>query len=230
MYEYTDKHIEEIKKKVKALFNNTRLGLMKYDELNVSQIDDEVTELYDSLQKQSDKLIDGLLDELADKRGIKRKKYSKEKIYDTFNPTTHYVFKNEIERKRARYKETIVSSLFNRPEFAGKRKDFNHKTVVDALANIVFLKIQDANIRNIDRQIEETAIDAERTVIIEDGIDNGEQFVRWITMEDERVCGECGDYHNQIFHIDALPPRPHAGCRCEFEFVSQEEYEKEISK
>lgn len=227
MYKYIDDNIEEIKRKVKAYFQNARLGLMKYDELNKTQIDEEVDELYDKVQKQADLLIDGLVDDLATIYPIDKEKYPKERLFDAYNPTTLYVYKNEMERKRARYKEMILSSLYGQREFQGKRKDFNRNAVVNTLSNMVFLKAMNSNINNVNRQIEETAVDSERNIILDYGKEKGEQYVRWITMEDERVCGECDSYNGMIFPIDELPPRPHSGCRCEFEFVSENEF-KEI--
>ena len=141
MYEFIDKHIDEIKRKVNAYFQNARLGLMKYDELNKSQIDEEVDDLYDKVQKQADSLIEGLVDDLATIYPINKKKCTKERLFDAYNPTTLYVYRNEMERKRSRYKETILSSIYGKREYQGKRKDFNKKKPIWALIKILLRNV-----------------------------------------------------------------------------------------
>lgn len=218
MYEYIDKNIEEIKRKVKAYFRNARLGLLKYDELNKSQIDEEVDKIFDKSLSLNDALLEGIIKDMD----LSEDDYPIPMLNDRYNPTTKYVFANEFERKRDRYKEAIISSIYGIADNQGRRKDFNQLAVITALSSLVFLKLQNNNARILAQQIEECAVDDERFMFLREGIRNGVEYVRWITAEDERVCNECGSYHNKIFPIDEVPERPHYGCRCEMEYITEE--------
>ena len=51
--------------------------------------------------------------------------------------------------------------------------------------------------------------------------DAGVQFAQWVTMRDEKVCGECGAMDSQIFRVDEWPSKPHWGCRCRMRPIFQ---------
>ena len=42
------------------------------------------------------------------------------------------------------------------------------------------------------------------------------QYVRWVTMRDERVCPRCGPLHGKIYPLGGQPVIPvHVRCRCQ---------------
>ena len=43
--------------------------------------------------------------------------------------------------------------------------------------------------------------------------DAGVEWAEWVTMKDEKVCGECRPLDGQMFRIDEIPAK-HWGCRC----------------
>lgn len=45
--------------------------------------------------------------------------------------------------------------------------------------------------------------------------DAGVEYIRWVTQKDERVCGECASYDEEVFRIDEIPTK-HWGCRCDW--------------
>lgn len=217
MYEYIDKHIEDLKKNIKAYFHNSRLSIMKYDSLNVGMVNDEVDKLFDKIEKQGKSLVENEIKQL----GFSNKEYSTDKIFDSYNPTLMYVYKNEMERKRARHKEGILS-LLKSGEDTNK---FSKDVILASMLSVAYLRNEKALTNNIIRQIEETAVDTERDIFIDEGIKEGVEYVRWVTEGDDRVCSECEELDGKVFPIDEVPPRFHSGCRCELEYVSAEEYE-----
>lgn len=266
MYEYIDKNIETVKKNIKAYFHNSRLGLLKFDELNVSRIESEVDELFDKVERQADRLIEGEIKSMSKKYGFMPNEFTTAEIFSIYNPTTLYVHKYEMERKRERYKENVLSSLIGsgQVEVKGKPTDKSitggnvvkggtfgdttnpnnkvnvgnsSKTLFDlsfpkslmttALLSIPFLKAVQTVVNNINRQIEETAVEGERYMYVEHGKNIGKEYVRWVTEHDDRVCGDCEERDGKIYPIDAVPPRPHHGCRCELEYATEEEYKEQ---
>lgn len=222
MYKYIDGKLDLIKKNIKAYFQNARLGLLKYDEVNKSQVDEEVDKIFDKVVNLNNNFIRGLVKDLE----YSEKDYPVEMLNDRYNPTTKYVFSNELERKRARYKESILSSLYGIAENQGKIKDFKQSAVISALSTTAFIKLQNDVSRNISQQIEECAVDDERFMYLNEGVKQGIEYVQWLTMEDDRVCTECRELDGQIFSIDSVPERCHHGCRCELKYLSQEEIDE----
>lgn len=234
MYEFTDKHIEQIKKNIKAYFHNSRLSIMKYDELNVSIVDDEIDKLFDKIDELSTASIKKEINALSKQYGFDSDIYTAEQIVEMFNSTTMYVHKNELDRKRARYKEAMLSTLVGNSNKAKNKyvKDkpkalnsltFPREVIIASFLSSLFVGNQRANINNIGRQIEETLLEAERYMYIDNGIKNDVKYVKWITEHDDRVCADCEQYDGMIFEIDNVASRPHIGCRCELEYVTDEE-------
>lgn len=219
MYEYIERNSDKIKKNIKAYFQNARLGLLKYDELNKSQIDEEVDDLFDKVLSLNNNLLKNLIKDLE----YDEEDYPIEMLNDRYSKTTKYVFANELERKRSRYKENIISSMFGIADYQGKRKDFSKEAMLGALSSMAFIKLQNDTARFVAQQIEECAVDNERYMYLQEGMKEGVEYVRWVSMDDGRDCDECHELNGQIFPIDAVPDKFHWGCRCEMEYVSQEE-------
>ena len=75
MYEYIDENVERLKKQTQTAFNNFRLSLLKFDELNVMQVKTETESLFTKLKRQSDRFYTGLLNHLAESMGFEEDKY-----------------------------------------------------------------------------------------------------------------------------------------------------------
>ena len=110
MYEYTDKVIRYMRKKFIRLFNQFN-GLTSFDELNVIQ---SSKSLYEELEKITE---EGLL--LIAKRAYKDQSGKFANAISVawllgwlndYNPVTKYVYMHEIERKCARFAESILAS------------------------------------------------------------------------------------------------------------------------
>lgn len=202
MYEYIDENVERLKKQTQTAFNNFRLSLLKFDELNVMQVKSETESLFTKLKRQSDKFYTGLLNHLAESMGFEEDKYDLDELLETYSGALLYSFATEMERKRERLFETMVA--------------------IDNMSDPEILDQQRKNIRNWNTQVEEFGVDIERNIFLSELKNSGINKVQWMTAEDERVCVNCFDLNGSIFEIDNVPRRPHIGCRCWLKGVSDD--------
>ena len=202
MYEYIDENVERLNKQTQTAFNNFRLSLLKFDELNVMQVKTETESLFTKLKRQSDRFYSGLLNHLAESMGFEEDKYDLDELLETYSGTLLYSFSTEMERKRERLFETMVA--------------------IDDMSDPEILSQQKKNIRNWNTQVEEFGVDIERNIFLSELRDSGIRKVQWMTAEDERVCTDCSDLNGIVFDIDNVPRRPHIGCRCWLKGVSED--------
>ena len=202
MYEYIDENVERLKKQTQTAFNNFRLSLLKFDELNVMQVKTETESLFTKLKRQSNRFYIGLLNHLAESMGFEEDKYDLDELLETYSGTLLYSFSTEMERKRERLFETMVA--------------------IDDMSDPEILSQQKKNIRNWNTQVEEFGVDIERNIFLSELRDSGIRKVQWMTAEDERVCTDCSDLNGIVFDIDNVPRRPHIGCRCWLKGVSED--------
>lgn len=198
-YNSADAAIRDMNKRNLRAFG--RLKTLKFDELNVLQA---VNKVYDDAVRIAklryakiayDAYLAALIE--ADVPRKKAEKQAEEELWDLFvldileedNPTTLYVFTNEIERKKQRLVEALAASA-DRDEQIDKALNF------------------------LTRQLAEYAAEMEWRGTIKGYKDAGVKRVRWVAMEDNRVCNECEDLDGKVFAIDVIPPRPHWNCRC----------------
>ena len=168
--------------------------MLKFDELNVMSVKKEADSLFKKLKRRSDKFYSGLIEYLAEQNGFKDDKYDLDELLATYSRTLLYAFSSEMERKRSRYFETIFS--------------------IGDLSDPEILVQQKKNVRNWNMQVEEFAVDMERTIFLRELQDSGVKKVQWITAQDDKVCSECADLNGRVFEISNVPRRPHIGCRC----------------
>ena len=117
-----------------------------------------------------------------------------------YNPVTEFVYKHEVDRKRARFAESVIAS----------------SNKLEAIRRAASLWI---------RQTQQFGIMVEDHAVITAYKDIGVKRVRWITQVDERRCPECKARHKKVYPINSIPPKPHWGCRCYF-IPEDEEYEE----
>lgn len=194
MYEYIDKSIESLKKRTQLIFNNSRLELLKSDELNLLQVKKETNRLYKKLRKGSEKFLEELLHDLSDRLHFNKDEFPLEYFLEAISPVLLYSFNTEAERKKSRHFETIVAI-----------NDMNAPKVLEE---------QKKEMRYWNTQVEETAVDIEREVFVHVAKKRGVKKVQWITREDGKVCECCIDLNGKVFGINNIPHRPHIGCRC----------------
>ncbi len=194
MHEYIEKSIGSLKKKTQSTFNNSRLSLLKFDEISLLQVKKESNSLYKKLKRQSEAFFLALIHKLATDMNFNENEYSLEHFLTSFSPVLLYTFETETERKQAKHFEMIAS--------------------IGDLKSPRVLEEQKKEIRYWMMQLEETAVDIEREIFLKEARKRGVKKVKWLTKHDGKVCKDCADLNGKIFEIENIPRRPHIGCRC----------------
>ena len=195
-YSKTDKTISYLNRQYGRLFRR----MTAFDELNVIQVSHEIyDEAYQLAEQEAARLVQSVYGSY--RRG---EQTAKEGSFDpmafvlalvlAYNPVTKYVFKNEIERKRARFAESVIAGEIPSEEIA-RAKRLLAATNAQFMEDVTF----------------ESLIQAYR--------DNGTEKVRWVTAVDDRRCKQCAALHGKVFPIEKIPAKPHIHCRCYVEEV-----------
>lgn len=112
---------------------------------------------------------------------------------DDFDELTHYQYNNELDRKRARLIEALLSV-----NTLTKRKE----------------QLQTA-LKLLTKQFKQTADNVTGMAILRAFEEAGVKNVEWVTQRDERVCPVCGALDRKVFPIKKCPMLPqHYNCRC----------------
>lgn len=192
-YSVTDKTITYLNKQYGKLFR----AMTSFDELNVIPASHEIYDkAYDLVKREATRLADTVY--------RKYHRSEEETSFDpaawilllvlAYNPVTKYIFENEIERKRARFAESVIASDTPAEEVALAKR-----------------LLAGTNAQFLDDVTHETLVQAFR--------DNGTKRVRWVTSPDDRRCRHCARLHGKIYPIDKIPTKPHIRCRCWVEEV-----------
>lgn len=193
-YLKTDKTIAYLNKQYAKLFRR----VTSFDELNVISVSHEI---YDEAKKiveqEATRLVKSVYDsyrESEEALPVSEAHAAVIAMFAAYNPVTKYVYENELDRKRSRFAEGVISSDTPREEvelakrlLAGMNKQFADDATFDA--------------------------------VVKAFTDAGVKRVRWITAVDDRRCKECKARHHKIYSIDKIPPKPHLHCRCYVEKV-----------
>ena len=198
-FKKADAAIRDMNKRNLRAFD--RLKMMKFDELNilkaVSKVYDDAVRIARLRYQQI--AYDAYLAAQIE-AGIPEKKARKdaeEFLWDMFvldmleeeNETTLYSFDKEVERKKERLVEAL-SVAHNKSEEIDKALRFFSQMLAQYADEIAVA----ATIRGYK--------------------DAGVKRVRWISMEDNRVCATCKERDGKIYDIDKVPDRAHWKCRC----------------
>ena len=199
-YRIVDEVAERITKKISREFRHNRLAL--FDEMNVLQTHKHIKKLYDNIYKivlvdfaDVINLIYGEVYNEAVELGFEGEKSTLdegwlEEFLADYSPTTKYVFRNELERKKARQFEALVANR--------KEKSSAYKT----------------SEKLVRKQVEEYAIELEDAVTEQVYRDLNVERVQWIAEDDDKTCSVCHELDGQIFDLDDVPPKQHWHCRC----------------
>lgn len=189
MYEYTDKIVLIARKRFIRVFNRYKAQL-HIDELNVLK---QSEALYDELEEIAIHFFLRIAKRYY--RGYVRKPHTDIDrdwlldLLEDYEPTVEYVYTHEVERKRARFAESVIATA--------------NKT-----------KAVDTALRYWNDMFTQFAILTTDKAVINAYKDNGIKRVKWYTEEDERVCKKCSALDGKVFDIDKIPPKPHWSCRC----------------
>jgi hypothetical protein len=196
-YLKTDKTIAYLNKQYAKLFRR----VTAFDELNVISVSHEIyDEALKITEQEATRLVKSVYDsyrESEEALPVSEAHAAVIAMLAAYNPVTKYVYENELDRKRSRFAEGVISSTTPREEVE--------------LAKRLLI--------GMNKQF---ADDATFDAVVKAYADDGVKRVRWITAVDDRRCKECKARHHKVYSIDNIPPKPHLHCRCYVERVEEE--------
>lgn len=191
---------ERITTKIQKKFRQNRLTL--FDEMNILQVKKHVSELYkssyDTTLKEFENVANSIYQEIYDEavalgfEGDIRDLDEAwiEEFFSEYNPTTKYVFSNEIERKKSRLFEALIASETEK-----------------------LLSYKKAE-RLLTQQINQYSIELEDEIAKTVFKDLGVKKVQWVAEDDHKTCSVCNELDGKIFKLKEAPPKQHYNCRC----------------
>lgn len=206
MFQITDEVVsalfKQITRRFKA-FTSKYLGTAAFDELNIlkpkqftqSELLKAAQELYNTLDYEARYELLLLAQAIYKKQGGNEGTIAAmwlSGLLEEYDPVTKYVYAHEVDRKEARFAESIIASNNL------KEKKEESKTAQRLWAGMV-------------KQYADTVT---TRAVLEAWKEQGVEKVRWVTVHDERRCKECRKRDNRVYDIDKVPSRPHWGCRC----------------
>ncbi len=196
-----------ITKKLNKQFRHNRLALI--DELNIVGVKKHIKKLYTNSQRiiknEFLETINLIYQEAYDEAfeagfdgtpDVLDEDWIDEFLND-YNPTTKYVFNNEIERKKQYLQEDIIAE----PDDINQAYEKAEKRLI--------------------KQVKQGGIDLDDAVVRKAFEDSGVQKVTWNAEDDGKTCGDCRELDGQIFELKDLPPKQHHNCRCWFTPVKE---------
>lgn len=206
MYKMADKLLEQLKKLIRREFN--RLGIFGFDELNVTRVTRETTELFERLLAENRKrYLQAAIKACSDaKARVIIAGYEDRYIavpdeawvvgfLGKYNFVSGYLYEPEAERKRLRLAEQMLTAV----EYQN-RTQYNDS--VRRSANLWWMQTAHYMLDAVD---ESTLYTYEKM---------GVERVEWHTNVDGRECKTCRERNGKIYPIDDVPPKPHRNCRC----------------
>ena len=187
-YLKTDKTIAYLNKQYAKLFRR----VTAFDELNVIAVSHEIyDEALEITEQEATRLVKTVYDSTSESGEIPASDAHAAVValMGAYNPVTKYIYRNEIDRKRSRFAEGVISS------------DTPRQEVELAKRLLIATNKQFADEATFDAVVQAYA-------------DDGVKRVRWVTAVDDRRCTECKARHGKVYEIDDIPPKPHLHCRC----------------
>ena len=185
-YSYTDLVISVLRKDALRLFENFKLA--SFDELNVLQAAIELyNKLYDDMKRKFLLLMKNTCLKVGGEEDDLDEQFLLAFLAE-YNPITEYKFLNEVDRKRARFEESLISKESLDP--ANKA------------------------LRLWSNMVSEYAVEFTDRVALEEYKRYGVNYLQWITNIDGKECEVCRDRHKKIYRVREFPGKPHIGCRC----------------
>lgn len=196
-YQYLDRRLEAVEPRIIRSFNKNRLVLGTGTFTN-SEISKKIASLYETLGKGNYSLLLDVCREAYENAGGKSEVSEQiiSEVFETYLPLTEYVYKNEVERKRMRFTEAVISR---------KEKGFNTAEMTNIYKRNASLWISQL------RQYGIEVVDAARKRAF---MEDETEFVEWVAEDDAKTCSVCEDLDGEIFELSKVPDKPHRNCRC----------------
>lgn len=186
-YSYTDKALNYLRRYYIQRFNSAKMQI-RADTLNVISVSKD---LYADISAETERVL----------RKIAKWKYRQicgedfiigmwlSGLLNNPDPLTGYVWRNDTDRKRAYFAESVLSgeSLDKAAKKALRYWYQSQKQYADLITDAAAMKAY---------------------------ADTKTEFVRWVTQDDERVCHICNSRDGKIYPLKYAPTKPHYNCRC----------------
>lgn len=187
MYEYLDRVLKRLVLQIYRTFQRYRN--LRFDELNVVG---EVQELYRELESMNESAFLQIADYY-----YKQESKTKGLLTDTWlagvlrtpSQVMKYSYDSEVIRKRDRLMEALIATNGSAVEVD---KAMRYWTQMSGWFAV---------------EVADAATTQART-------DTGIDLVTWVSEHDNKVCDHCWKLNGQVFHANAVPPKPHPNCRC----------------
>lgn len=191
-YSKTDKVIAYLNRQYGKYFRS----VTSFDELNVINASHEIYEkIYTLVEKEATRLASAVYKDYNPSKGTTFDAVAfVALLLLAYNPVTKYVYENELDRKRARFAESLIASKTPAEDMALAKR-------LVAAMNAQFMD------------------DVTFDVMVKAFDDKGVKRVVWYTHPDDRRCKTCKARHGKIYPIHNIPPKPHIHCRCWVEEV-----------
>lgn len=213
MYRYLDSLLERAKKKVKTEF--THLGTLGFDSLNVINTKKITSEMFERLESNNESMYLKVAKDAYAKAkggagtiGYAEKEETKidgewvMAVLLAYNLVTGYLYKREVERKRLRLNEQILTA-----------REFNNRDMYnDSLRRTSNLWWT---------QTIQYGVDIVDSATLQAYKDMGVTKVRWVAVEDGRQCHTCDSRNGVVYKLSDVPAKTHYGCRCYLEPVEE---------
>lgn len=201
LYQPLDDFLKILKKKIKETF--APLYVSGFDQLNVISLSTRTEQMYNDLDKFNRKHYQELAEHAwkwaQEVAGKDIPKIDLEKMISEYlagyDPVTQYVYNREIDRKRMRLNESILTAR----EYSDVVK--LHKAVKKA-ADLWFT------------QSNQYALDLMDLALTRAFEEEDTKFFRWNAVIDGHECEICHERDGKIYDADTYPDKPHYGCRC----------------
>ncbi len=192
MYDYADKILTLLFKQFIELFDNLKVNFF-LDELNVFE---KVNSLYEEIDELSQMWLTNIAAKAYKDAGGKDasvidRQWLTEKVLGEYDKVTKYVYTNEVDRKRSRLAEALMTG-----------ENLNGEA--------------DKALKLWSAMISQYAITAVDTATLAAYGSLGVREVVWKSISDGRRCKVCMERDGRVYLINEAPPKPHIGCRCYF--------------
>ena len=205
LYGPLDDFLKRLKRKIKTVF--APLFVSAFDELHIIRLSKTTAAMYEELdafnRKNYLKLIEHARKWAEEVLGKKLSdadlKSFMEQYLKGYDPVTQYVYAKEIDRKRMRLNESVMTAA----EF------YDIVKLHEVVRKAIDLWFTQSSQYALDLMLEEII-----NAYDEDDEGDGEEWLMWNAIVDGKECEICHSRNGKVYEKHNYPPRPHYKCRC----------------
>ena len=187
MYEYLDRVLKRLVREIYRLFQSYRT--LPFDELNLAPMTRTLYAGLEDINFQAFlEIAQHYYREETGGSGTITAEQLRE-VLRTPSRVMKYSYDSESVRKRDRLVEALIAT-------AGSKEEI------------------DKAMRYWAQMTGWFAVEVADAAVAQAREDTGVSLVIWRSEHDEKTCSVCHHLDGQVFDADAVPPKPHPGCRC----------------